>query len=284
MVDLTRPLDLKDRVWASDGVITVPTEAEVEEGWEVGEEPPAEIFNYTQNRTDRLLSYILQKGVPQWDTNEDYIAVDSFASRAGSIYRAETNHSGEDPLLETGDWVKVLDASGGLSEADRPDLLARANHTGVQAISTVTDLQTSLDAKEVITNKATNFSAPNNTTYPTTQAVADLVSGSGGASTLLMTSTITNVITSYTELSAGVAYEVSSSGGAYTIVLPATPDIGTWVWLYDIDGSWDIENITLNRNSQLLEGLAEDMALDVKYWNGFTVFVGGSYGWVLKGA
>lgn len=284
MVDLTKPLDLYDRVWASDGTIVSPSTEEVGDGWLVGQEPPAEVFNYLQNRTDKLISYLLQKGIPEWDTNEDYIADKSFVNRSRSIYRAETDHTGVDPLDDTGDWFKVLDSSGSLSESDRADILARGNHTGFQSISTVTGLQTSLDGKEVITNKVTNFSAPNNTTYPTTQAVADLVSGSGGASTLLMTSTTTNVITSYTELAAGVAYEVSSSGGAFTIVLPAAPAVGTWVWLYDIDGSWDVENITLNRNSQLLEGGTSDWTLDVKYWNGFVVFIGGSYGWVLKGA
>lgn len=283
MTDIVRPNDLAGRVWAEDGSLVTPSDVDILEGWEVGDKPPAQVLNYWQNRTDKILSYLLQKGLGEWDINEDYITDKSFVSRSGSIYRAETDHAGIDPLDDTSDWFKILDSSGSLSESDRADILARANHTGVQAISTVTGLQTTLDAKEVLTNKVTNFSAPDNITYPTTQAVLDLVSG-GTSSTILMTSSTTNVISSYTVLLSGVAYEVDSSGGTFSIDLPATPDIGNWIWLNDITGSWETNNVTLVRSGELIEGMAEDMALDRRYWSGLAIFVGGSYGWVLKGA
>lgn len=52
----------------------------------------------------------------------------------------------------------------------------RANHSGSQAISTVTSLQATLDAKEVTANKTTTLVGANDTTYPTSKAVADAIS------------------------------------------------------------------------------------------------------------
>lgn len=285
MADIIRPNDLTGRVWAEDGSLVTPSDEDILEGWEVGEKPPAQMLNYWQNRTDKILGYLLQKGIGEWDTNEDYIADKSFVSRLGSIYRALSNHSGIDPSTDTleEDWLKILDASGSLGNDDVAYLLSRANHTGTQATSTITDLDTTLASKESTSNKVTNFSAPDNTTYPTTQAVLDLVSG-GSTSTILMTSSTTNVISSYTVLTSGSAYEVDSSGGTFSIDLPSSPDEGTWIWLNDVTGSWETNKVTLVRAGELIEGMAENMDLDRRYWSGFVVFVGDSYGWVLKGA
>ena len=52
----------------------------------------------------------------------------------------------------------------------------RVNHTGTQAISTVSGLQAALEGKEYLSNKATSLTAPNDTKYPTTKAVADAIS------------------------------------------------------------------------------------------------------------
>lgn len=51
----------------------------------------------------------------------------------------------------------------------------RANHTGTQAISTVVNLQSSLDAKEDLANKTTDFTIVNNLLYPSVQATKNYV-------------------------------------------------------------------------------------------------------------
>lgn len=51
--------------------------------------------------------------------------------------------------------------------------LNRAVHSGTQAISTVTNLQSTLDSKEPTSNKVTTLVGANDTTFPTSKAVSD---------------------------------------------------------------------------------------------------------------
>ena len=171
-------------------------------------------------------------------------------------------------------WRLLIDATGSIPVSSQAYLLARANHTGTQAQSTIVNLVSDLAAKELLSNKVVDFSAPNNTTYPTTQAVATLVAG-GSAGGLLKTESSANVVSGTTTLVAYGAYDVESSGGAFTLTLPASPSIGDWVWLSDVSGYWDTNPVTLARNGQLIEKLAENQTLEVRYWSGFFVFIGG---------
>ena len=283
MTDLTKPTDLDGRVWAESGVVTSPTTPDVLDGWDAGEKPPAEWFNYLQNRTDKFLSYLIQKGIPEWDINTNYITSKSFVTQNGNIYSAKQNHTGQSPALDVTFvyWRLLIDATGSIPVSSQAYLLARANHTGTQAQSTIVNLVSDLAAKELLSNKVVDFSAPNNTTYPTTQAVATLVAG-GSAGGLLKTESSANVVSGTTTLVAYGAYDVESSGGAFTLTLPASPSIGDWVWLSDVSGYWDTNPVTLARNGQLIEKLAENQTLEVRYWSGFFVFIGGIYGWVSK--
>ena len=53
-----------------------------------------------------------------------------------------------------------------------------------------------------------------------------------------------------------------TSGGAFTVTLPATPVIGTQVFVAD-GASWGTNNLTVARNGSTIEGLAEDLTLDI---------------------
>ncbi len=187
MTDLIKPTDLEGRIWAEDGTITSPDTIDILEGWEVGEKPPAQFFNYWQNRTDKILTYLNQKGIPEWDINTPYIAFKSFVTQAGNLYVAKQDHDGESPALDVTFvyWKLLLSVEGAMAADREAFLLARANHTGFQATSTVTGLDAALAAKEVTSNKVTTFASPNDTTYPTTLAVSNLVGGSGSGSPLL---------------------------------------------------------------------------------------------------
>ncbi len=54
-----------------------------------------------------------------------------------------------------------------------------------------------------------------------------------------------------------------SSGGAFQIDAPPGGAVGQWFWIIDPTGSWATNNVTLGRNSQTIQGLAEDMALNI---------------------
>ena len=54
----------------------------------------------------------------------------------------------------------------------------------------------------------------------------------------------------------------NTSGGAFTVTLPATPAAGAQVDIAD-GGNWSINNLTVARNGSTIEGLAEDIILDI---------------------
>lgn len=217
MTDIVKPTDLEGRIWAEDGTITSPDTIDILEGWEVGEKPPAQFFNYWQNRTDKILTYLNQKGIPEWDINTPYIAFKSFVTQAGNLYVAKQDHDGESPALDVTFvyWKLLLSVEGAMAADREAYLLSRTHHTGTQATSTVTGLDAALAAKEVTSNKVTTFTSPNDTTYPTTLAVSNLVGGSGSGSPLLgwgATST-----TSFTPTIGDNSLTLAESGKAFTV-------------------------------------------------------------------
>jgi hypothetical protein len=87
----------------------------------------------------------------------------------------------------------------------------------------------------------------------------------------------TNVIDAIT-ISGGINYEVKTanytaldkegiladtSGGAFTITLPATPDVGDQVFIADPTGDWGTNNLTLGRNGETIAGVAQDLVCDI---------------------
>ena len=53
-----------------------------------------------------------------------------------------------------------------------------------------------------------------------------------------------------------------TSGGSFTLTLPATPSTGAVVTIAD-GASWGTNNLTVARNGSTIEGLSEDLTLDV---------------------
>lgn len=55
----------------------------------------------------------------------------------------------------------------------------------------------------------------------------------------------------------------NTSGGAFTINLPAFPVAGNVVNFVDAADSWNTNNLTIARNGQTIEGIAENLVCDV---------------------
>lgn len=79
----------------------------------------------------------------------------------------------------------------------------------------------------------------------------------------------------------------NTSGGTFTITLPATPSAGNIVTIAD-GADWSVTNLTVARNGSTIEGLAQDVTVDVKgisidfvydgtTWQIFTVAAKDSY-------
>jgi hypothetical protein len=54
-----------------------------------------------------------------------------------------------------------------------------------------------------------------------------------------------------------------TSGGAFTITLPATPSTGAQVVVADAGSNWGTNNLTVGRNGSTIGGLAQDLVCDI---------------------
>ena len=76
-------------------------------------------------------------------------------------------------------------------------------------------------------------------------------------------------------------YFVDTSGGAKTITLPASPQVGDQVSLLDLAGTFDTNNLTIGRNSLKIMGASADMTIAVEHAAVQLVYTGSTYGWKL---
>ena len=94
MVDIVRPV--YGEAWASSGEKLSPTEIKVQSGW-VQEMMPYQWENFLQNRQDTTLLYLLQKGVPEWSVDQEYIGNKSIVTYNGYTYQAKSTNTGNLP-------------------------------------------------------------------------------------------------------------------------------------------------------------------------------------------
>ena len=98
--------DMSYGVWAENGNIEIPSSEKVEEGW-VLEKPYNETMNWLQNRQDRMLQYLNQRGVVEWDTRTEY-PVGAIISRDSTLFKAKIQNKDKDPLLNIAIWEKAF--------------------------------------------------------------------------------------------------------------------------------------------------------------------------------
>lgn len=79
----------------------------------------------------------------------------------------------------------------------------------------------------------------------------------------------------------GTVYGLDTTSGAITLTLPGSPIEGvTRVGVFDPEGTWDTNAVTLNRNGNQIMGLASNCICDLPYDGFDLLFVGaGNGGW-----
>ena len=82
-------------------------------------------------------------------------------------------------------------------------------------------------------------------------------------------------------IAANDRYFVDTSGGAKTITLPASPQVGDQVSIIDLAGTFDTNNCTIGRNGLKIMGLSENLVLAVEDTGITLVYTGIVYGWKL---
>lgn len=88
----------------------------------------------------------------------------------------------------------------------------------------------------------------------------------------------TTVTTTYTAMS-GQQLFVDTNGGAFTVTLPASPNVGDIIRFFDIRKTFDSNPLTLGRNGKLIQGDAADMTVNSEGAAFDIVYSGDSYGW-----
>ena len=87
------------------------------------------------------------------------------------------------------------------------------------------------------------------------------------------------VLTSAQTLAPYGLYGLDTAGGAFDVMLPASPGAGVLVSLSDVTGSWAENPPTVLRNGQLIMGLAENLVLDKNFASLQLIFVDATNGW-----
>ena len=124
-------------------------------------------------------------------------------------------------------------------------------------------------------------------TFPATDGDADQALTTNGSGVLAW-STISGgadwqavKTTTYTA-AAGQGIFANTTGGAWTLTLPASPSAGDFVSVIDYAGTFDTNNLTIGRNSKKIQGSAADLVVGTER-AGFTlVFVDDTQGWLLQ--
>ena len=74
----------------------------------------------------------------------------------------------------------------------------------------------------------------------------------------------------------------NTTGGAWTLTLPASPTIGDEVSVVDYAGTFDTYNLTVGRNSKNIQGAAADLTVSTERAAFTLVFSDNTQGWLLK--
>jgi len=107
MTQYTKPPVLP--VWAETGETVQPTNAEVQTGWPSSITPPSrQRMNWILNYVAKAVRYFLQRGIPQWDAEEDYPVGAKVIHTDGLTYSAllGTGNINQNPITATTFWEK----------------------------------------------------------------------------------------------------------------------------------------------------------------------------------
>jgi hypothetical protein len=244
----------------------------------------------TEFLPDTILGQLIYKGVWNSSSNSPSIPVPS-TSNKGWYYIVST--AGTTVINSITDW-KVGDwiVSNGSSwdKVDNTDAISSINgQTGALAID-----KTWVGLDNVENIALTTWTGSSNIT-----TVGNLTTGTIPATLLggVLATNLTQFLRadgSWSDLPAtvgGVAFGGSLTSNTnlinktyytiatnnLTLTLPSTPSIGDYIELFD--QLYSLTNITVNRNGQLIQSIADDLVLD---YSGFAIrllFIGGLVGW-----
>jgi hypothetical protein len=94
------------------------------------------------------------------------------------------------------------------------------------------------------------------------QLVTGTGGGGGGGGTGL--TPVTTRTSNYT-MGSNQIIPIDSSGGSFTVFLPASPANGDQIYIFDSGGALSTNSVTLDRNGKTINGAASNVILNVDY-------------------
>jgi len=74
----------------------------------------------------------------------------------------------------------------------------------------------------------------------------------------------------------------TSTSGAWTMTLPASPGVGSMISVMDCKGNFGVANLTIGRNGSLIMGASADLTCNVTNGAFDLVYTGATKGWMIK--
>lgn len=108
MADILKPL--YGNVWAEEGEKLSPGSTKIAAGW-VQEMMPYQYENFLQNRSDVAISYLLQKGIPEYSIEQEYTANKSVVTYNSQLYMATATVTGVVPTTKAS-WKRLTISLG----------------------------------------------------------------------------------------------------------------------------------------------------------------------------
>jgi hypothetical protein len=208
---------------------------------------------------------------------------------ADDISLATIDHS-----ANTVNWLDSTVSITGLSTTATGTVLTLSDTVNTTTVNLIIDNQKEIRFRETTAN-GTNYvalkapasvSADLTFTLPATDGTNGQVlstNGSGVLSFITPSSGISwqsSVKTSGFTATAGEGYFCNTTSSAFTVTLPASPSAGNQVALVDYAGTFDTNAITINPNSNKIEGGTNNLRLTGEREGVLLVYIDSTQGWL----
>ncbi len=108
MTQYTKPTVLPAWAESAGGAdVLQPSNAEIQAGWPLSNVPPSrKRFNWVLKYLAQGFRYLLQRGIPEWDSAEDYRVNDRVMGSDGKTYKAILTGINKDPTTQPTYWTR----------------------------------------------------------------------------------------------------------------------------------------------------------------------------------